>query len=73
LLLRPALQGFLLRYPADPRAANVQVLLAWLSILEGDQAQAERLIAAGRASDAPSVRDFTEVVAALLLLARQLP
>jgi hypothetical protein len=73
LLLRPALQGFLSRYPADPRAANVQVLLAWLSILEGDQAQAERLIAAGRASDAPSVRDFTEVVAARLLLARQQP
>ncbi len=70
VLLRPSLHGFLSRYPSDPRADNVRLLLAWLAILDGDQAQAERLIAAGRASNAPSVRDFAEVAAARLLLSR---
>jgi hypothetical protein len=73
VLLRPSLAGFLSRYPSDPRAANVRLLLAWVAILEGDQAQAEREIAQGRASDAPSVRDFAEVAAARLQLARQQP
>jgi hypothetical protein len=70
---RPALERFLARYPNEPRAANVRVLLAWLAIVSGDQAQANRLITEGRASDSPSVRDFAEVAAARLLLARQEP
>ncbi|MES1185952.1 MAG: hypothetical protein ABUL60_19215 [Myxococcales bacterium] len=70
---RPALERFLARYPNDPRAANVRVLLAWIEIVTGDQAGAKRLIAEGRASDSPSVRDFAEVAAARLLLARQDP
>jgi hypothetical protein len=73
LQLRPSLQTFLSRYPTDPRAANVRLLLAWLSILEGDWPTAERLIAQGRASSSPSVRDFAEVAAARLLLSRQAP
>jgi len=71
--LRPALQRFLARYPNEPRAANVRVLLAWIAIVTGDQAEATRLIAEGRTSDAPSVRDFAEVAAARLLLAQQEP
>jgi hypothetical protein len=70
---RPALERFLARYPNEPRAANVRVLLAWLAIVSGDQVEAQRLIAEGRASDSPSVRDFAEVAAARLLLARQEP
>jgi hypothetical protein len=70
LQLRPGLQAFLSRFPADPRAANVRLLLAWLSILEGDPASAERLIAEGRESSSPSVRDFAEVASARLLLFR---
>jgi hypothetical protein len=72
-LLRPMLERFLARYPSDPRSANVRVLVAWISILEGDQATARRLIAEAQASDSPSVRDFAEVAAARLLLARQEP
>jgi hypothetical protein len=72
-VLRPMLERFLARYPRDPRVANVQVLLAWLSIVEGDQVTARRLIAAAQASESPSVRDFAEVAAARLLLARQEP
>lgn len=72
-LLRPTFERFLQRYPGDPRVANVRVLLAWLAILEGDQSSAARLIEEGRASDAPSVRDFAEVAAARLLLARHQP
>ncbi len=71
--LRPLLQGFLQRYPRDPRDANVRVLLAWIAIVTGDQTEAKRLIAEARASDSPSVRDFAEVAAARLLLARQEP
>lgn len=71
--LRSALERFLARYPNEPRAANVRVLLAWIEIVTGDQAGAQRLIAQGRASDSPSVRDFAEVAAARLLLARQEP
>jgi hypothetical protein len=71
--LRPVLERFLLRYPSDPRAANVRVLLAWIAIVNGDQAEATRLIAAARASDSMVVRDFAEVAAARLLLARQEP
>lgn len=70
LQLRPGLQGFLDRYPTDPRAANVRLLLAWLSILEGDAPTAERLIAEGRQVSSPSVRDFAEVAGARLLLSR---
>lgn len=73
LQLRPRLQAFLSRYPTDPRSANVRLLLAWLSILEGDGVTAERLIAEGRASSSPSVRDFADVTAARLLLSRQDP
>jgi hypothetical protein len=72
-LLQPALERFLVRYPDDPRAANVRVLLAWSAIVRGDQAQAKRLIAEARASDSPAVRDFAEVAAARLALARQQP
>jgi hypothetical protein len=72
-LLRPSLQRFLARYPHDPRAANVRVLLAWIAILSGDKLGAKQLIADARASDSPSVRDFAEVAAARLLLARQEP
>lgn len=72
-LLRPMLERFLARYPGDPRTANVRVLVAWISILEGDQATARRLIAEAQASGSPSVRDFAEVAAARLLLARQEP
>lgn len=71
--LRPGLERFLARYPSDPRAANARVLLAWIAIVNGDQAQATRLITEGRASESPSVRDFAEVAAARLLLARQQP
>lgn len=73
LPLRPSLERFLSRYPNEPRAANVRVLLAWIAIVAGDQAEAKRLIAEARASDSPSVRDFAEVAAARLLLARQEP
>jgi hypothetical protein len=71
--LRPILERFLARYPNEPRAANVRVLLAWIAIVSGDQAQATRLIAEARASESPAVRDFAEVAAARLLLARQQP
>jgi hypothetical protein len=71
--LAPAMQRFLARYPDDPRAADVHVLLAWIAIVNGDQVEAKRLIAEARASDSPSVRDFAEVAAARLLLARQEP
>ncbi len=71
--LRPLLQAFLKRYPHEPRTANVRVLLAWIAIVTGDQAEAKRLIAEARASDSPSVRDFAEVADARLLLARQQP
>jgi len=73
VLLRPSLERFLATYADDPRAANARLFLAWLSILSGDQVEASRLIAEGRASDSPSVRDFAEVAAARLLLARQQP
>jgi hypothetical protein len=69
-LLRPNLERFLARYPAEPRTASVRVMLAWVAIVEGDQAQAQRLIAEARNSDSPSVRDFAEVAAARLLLAQ---
>ncbi len=72
-VLRPMLERFLASYPNDPRSGNVRVLLAWVSIVEGDQATARRLIATAQASDAPSVRDFADVAAARLLLARQEP
>ncbi|HKY39333.1 MAG TPA: hypothetical protein VJN18_25520 [Polyangiaceae bacterium] len=71
--LKPALERFLARYPQDPRTVNVRVLLAWVFILQSDHAQAKRLIAEARASSAPSARDFAEVAAARLLLARQQP
>jgi hypothetical protein len=71
--LRPSLRGFLTRFPADPRAASVRLLLAWLSILERDLPTAERLIAEARSSRSPSVRDFAEVTAARLLLSRGNP
>jgi len=71
--LNPSLERFVARYPRDPRVANVRVLLAWSAIVSGDQASAKRLIAEARASDSPSVRDFVEVAAARLLLARQDP
>jgi hypothetical protein len=73
VLLRPQLQRFLALYAHDPRAENARLLLAWLAILDGDQSEATRLIAAGRASESPSVRDFAELTAARLLLARQQP
>ncbi|HEY6079538.1 MAG TPA: hypothetical protein VIW29_12075, partial [Polyangiaceae bacterium] len=72
-LLRPLLQHFLARFPEDPRSANVRLLSAWISIVEGDQSEASRLIDEARASRSPSVRDFAEVAAARLLLARQQP
>lgn len=71
--LRASLERFLTRYPNDPRAANARVLLAWIAIVNDDQPLAKRLIAEGRASESPSVRDFAEVAAARLLLARQEP
>ena len=71
--LRATLERFLARFPNEPRAANVRVLLAWIAIVDGDQPQALRLIAEARASDSPAVRDFAEVAAARLLLARQQP
>jgi hypothetical protein len=71
--LRPMLERFLARYPNEPRTANVRVLLAWIAIVSGDQAQATRLIAEARASDSMVVRDFAEVATARLLLARQQP
>jgi hypothetical protein len=71
--LRPVLERFLARYPNDPRAANVRVLLAWIAIVSGDQARATRLIAEARASESMVVRDFAEVATARLLLARQQP
>ena len=72
-LLGPSLERFVARYPRDPRVANVRVLQAWSAIVSGDQASAKRLLAEARASDSPSVRDFVEVAAARLLLARQDP
>ena len=72
-LLRPALERFLARYPEDPRAVNVKVLLAWVAIVEGDQGKARRLIDEVRATGSPSARDFSDVAAARLLLARQQP
>lgn len=72
-LLRPLLERFLERHPRDPRSSNVKVLLAWIAIVEGDQATARRLIAEAQASPSPSVRDFAEVAAARLSLARQEP
>lgn len=69
-LMRPNLERFLARYPAEPRTASVRVMLAWVAIVEGDQAQAQRLIAQARSSDSPSVRDFADVAAARLLLAQ---
>lgn len=72
-LLRPNLERFLLTYRDDPRAANVRLLLAWSRILTGDRGEAERMIAAGRSSTSPSVRDFAELVAARLMLAEQHP
>jgi hypothetical protein len=71
--LRPDLERFLKYHADDPRAANARLLLAWLAILDGDQAEATRLISEGRASDSPSVRDFAELTAARLMLARQQP
>jgi len=73
VLLRPSLEGFLALHASDPRAENARLLLAWLAIIDGDQAAAKRLIAAGQASESPSVRDFAEVAAARLQLARQEP
>jgi hypothetical protein len=67
------LERFLARHPGDPRTANVRVLVAWISIVEGDRAEARRLIAEAQASPSPSVRDFAEVAAARLLLAQQEP
>jgi len=72
-LLRPSLEQFLARYPRDPRVANVRVLLAWIAIVSGDMTEANRLIAEADASASPSVRDFAEVAAARLLLARDQP
>src|SRR5207244_540818 len=71
--LRPSLERFLASYPRDPRVANVRVLLAWVAIVSGDMAEANRLIAEANASESPSVRDFAEVAAARLLLARDQP
>lgn len=73
VVLRSSLERFLASYGRDPRAENARLLLAWIAILEDDQAKAERLIAAGQASSSPSVRDFAELAAARLLLARQKP
>jgi hypothetical protein len=72
-LLRPSLERFLAQHPRDPRGEDVKVLLAWVSIVEGDHAAAERLIAAASASRSPSVRDLAEMASARLLLARQQP
>lgn len=72
-LLKPALERFLARYGSDPRSVNVRVLLAWVAVLEGDHARAERFIAEARAASAPSARDFAEVAAARALLARKQP
>lgn len=72
-LLRPSLERFLARYPAEPRVANVRVLLAWIAIVEGDKPRAERLIAEARGSDSPSVRDFAEVATARLQLLEKQP
>jgi hypothetical protein len=72
-LLRPNLERFLARYPAEPRTANVRVLLAWIAIVEGDRAQAKRLIAEARQSESLSVRDFAEVASARLQLAERHP
>lgn len=72
-LLRPSLERFLQRYPGDPRAVNVQVLLAWIAVVEGDYARAESLIRLASASRSPSARDFAQVAAARLLLARRNP
>jgi hypothetical protein len=71
--LRPLLERFLGRYPDDPRCANVRVLLAWVTIVEGNQVEAARLIDEARASRSPSVRDFAEVAGARLLLAKDQP
>lgn len=71
--LGPTLERFLVRYPHDGRVENVRLLLAWIAILSGDRASAERLVAQGRASLSPGVRDFVEVVAARLLLAQNQP
>jgi hypothetical protein len=72
-LLRPSLERFLARYPAEPRVANVRVLLAWIAIVEGDQPRAQRLIAEARGSESPSVRDFAEVATARLQLLQKQP
>jgi hypothetical protein len=72
-LLEPQLGRFLQRYPHEPRAENVRVLLAWIAIVKGDELEAKRMIAVSQASDSPSVRDFGEVAAARLLLAQQEP
>lgn len=71
--LRPSIERFLTLYAEDPRAEDARLLLAWLAILNHDQAEASRLIAEGRASKSPSVRDFAEVARARLLLARREP
>jgi len=63
----------LARYPREPRAENVRVLLAWVGIASGDYGEAERLIAGALRSNSPSVRDFAEVAQARLLLARSEP
>jgi len=73
VLLRPSLERFLASYPDDPRAENARLLLGWITILDGDLAGARRLVAEGRASPSPSVRDFTELLAARLMLAEQEP
>lgn len=71
--LSPMLQRFVARYPHEPRVANVHLLSAWVAIVTGDHAQAERLLEQARTSISPSVRDFAEVVLARWLLARQQP
>jgi len=70
---KPSLERFLASYGDDPRAENVRLMLAWITILNGDLAEARRLVAEGRASPSPSVRDFTELLAARVMLAEQEP
>lgn len=71
--LRPSLERFLVSYGDDPRADEARLLLAWITILNGELSTARRLVAEGRASASPAVRDFTELLAARLLLAEQQP
>jgi predicted negative regulator of RcsB-dependent stress response len=71
--LRPSLEHFLADYGDDPRAKNARLLLAWLSILSGDFAEARQRISEGRSSSSPSVRDFAELLAARLMLAQKEP